>query len=198
MKDIMMKRFALVAVSLAAAGIGYATHPVETTRYAGWAVTAAARAWESIEANPVPVAFALGTFLLTVVYHKAKGKSLRESVEVAATRVTVVPVPVPDLGVDDNPVVRRARARATRTQLLADQIGLQNRHRKLPEEVTKAEKEACYTEQALAGAELSLAERRKAHDDAVARLEELRKERAAADAELAEIEGELKKLSELV
>ena len=41
----------------------------------------------------MPLALAAGTFLLTVLYHKAKGKSFRESVEVAATRVAVVSVP---------------------------------------------------------------------------------------------------------
>ena len=64
----------------------------------------------------------------------------------AATRVTVVNVPQPDAGAE-NPVVKRAKARATRAQLLADLNGLQNRQRKLPEDVTRAEKEACYTEQ---------------------------------------------------
>ncbi|MCI0703551.1 MAG: hypothetical protein L0241_20920, partial [Planctomycetia bacterium] len=146
----MMKRLALLTVFLSAAavGTGYATHPDEFTHYIGVASVAALRVWENIEAHPVPVLVALGTFLLTVVYHKAKGKTLRESVEVAATRVTVIPVPTKVTEEDNNPVVKRAQARATRTQLMADQIGLQNRLRKLPEEITKAEKEACYTEQA--------------------------------------------------
>jgi len=116
---------------------------------------------------------------------------------VAATRVTVLTPPRASPEVE-NAVVRRAKARATRSQLLADQIGLQNRHRKLPEEVVKAEKDACYTEQAVADAERALAERKKAHKEAVAKLEALRKEKAAGDAELAEIEAELKKLAELV
>jgi hypothetical protein len=193
-----MKRIALLTVFLgAAAGAGYAAYPREAAGYAAAAAKAAPRVWDGIEANPVPVALALGTFLLTVVYHTAKGKSLRESVEVAATRVTVVPVPKEGWA-DENPVVRRAKARATRTQLIADQIGLENRLRKLPEAVVKAEKDACYTEQAVADAERALADRRKAHKEAVARLESLRKEQAAGRAELNEIEAELKKLAELV
>ena len=115
----------------------------------------------------------------------------------AATRVTVVNVPQPDAG-DENPVVKRAKARATRAQLLADQIGLQNRQKKLPEELLKAEKEACYTEQALADAERKLADKRKAHDEAVAKLDGLRTERDGAEAELAEIEVELQKLADVV
>jgi hypothetical protein len=194
-----MTRIALVIVFLAAAvGVGYRVYPTEVTQYVGLAADAAPRVWDGIAANPVPVALALGTFLLTVLYHKAKGKSLRESVEVAATRVTVVPVPITTTGEDENAVVRRAKARATRTQLVADQIGLQNRLRKLPEVILKAETDACYTEQALADVRRALADKEQAHDKAVAKLEALRKEQAAGEAELAEIEVELKKLADLV
>ena len=191
-----MKRIAWLAACLAAAaGAGYGTHPEQLRRHAAAAAGAARWAWEGVKANPVPVSLAVGTFLLTVLYHKARGKSLRESVEVAATRVKVVAVPV---GGDENRVLRRAKARATRTQLLTDQIVLQDRQRKLPAEVLQAEKEACYTEQAVADAERKLADRRKAHDAAVAKLEALRKEKAEGAAELAEIEAELEKLADLV
>jgi hypothetical protein len=200
-----MKRIMLAVVCLAAVGgTVYALQPEEVRPYAAVAEQAAVRAWEAVAANPGPVIFAVATFFLTVVYHKARGKSLRESVEVAATRVAVVPVPTPALEAD-NPVLRRAKARATRAQLIADQIGLQNRLRKLPESVVKAEKEACYAEQALtdaeralANAERTLADRRKAHEEALAALEAARKERAKGEAELAEIEAELRKLAELV
>ena len=193
-----MKRIAFVSLILAATfGTVYATNPAEFKLYAGVAEKTALRLWDNVEASPVPVVLALGTFLLTVVYHKAKGKSLRESVEVAATRVTVV-VPPRDADDRETPVVARAKARATRAQLLADQIGLQNRQRQFPEAVQKAEKEACYTEQAVADAERTLTGRRKAHEAAVAKLEALRKEKAAGDAELAEIEAVLKKLAEKV
>jgi hypothetical protein len=194
-----MKRIALLTVCLVATVGGlYATYPEEFTQYMGVAAAALRRMWANIEANPLPVFVAAGTFMLTVVYHKVRGKSLRECVEVAATRVTVVPVTPQETADDENPVVKRAKARATRTQLLADQIGLQTRHRKLPEEVLKAEKEACYTEQALADAERVLADKQKVHDEAVAKLETLRKEKAAADAELREIDVELKKLADAV
>jgi len=193
-----MKRilFALAVVLAAAALLGR-SYPDEFWTYAGEVVKAGQWAWDGIRANPVPVAIGAGTFLLTVTYHKAKGKSLRESLEVAATRVTVVSVPQAEAG-DENPVVKRAKARATRAQLLVDQIGLQNRHKKLPEEVLKAEKDACYTEQALIDAERKLADRQKAHTDAVAKLEALRKERDGSAAELAEIDVELQKLADLV
>src|SRR5262245_35527963 len=170
----------LLVCAAAAFGIAFTQYPDEVTQYTATAVAAGQRTWDAVEANPTPVLLAVGTFLLTVLYHKARGKSLRESVEVAATRVTVVPVAVKEMRDDENPVVRRAKARATRAQLIADQVNIQNRHRKLPEELLKAEKDACYTEQALADAERVLGNRRKAHDEAVARLEGLRKEQAAA------------------
>src|SRR5437879_901294 len=94
----------IVAV-LAAVGARYAADPDQTARYVDAAAKAASRAWDGIEASPVPVLLALGTFLLTVAYHKLRGKTLRESVEVAATRVAVVPVPASEA---DNPVLRRA------------------------------------------------------------------------------------------
>jgi hypothetical protein len=195
----MIKHIALGTVVLGAAvGVWYNSYPAEARQVAGEGLNAARWAWDGIQANPLPVSLAAGTFLLTVIYHKAKGKSLRESLEVAATRVTVVNVPQHDAGDSENAVVKRAKARATRSQLLVDQIGLQNRQKKLPEELLKAEKEACYTEQALADAERKLTDKRKAHDEAVTKLEVLQKESAASDAELAEIDVELKKLAELV
>jgi hypothetical protein len=194
-----MKRLAIATVflSAAAAGAGYSAYPEEFTQYMGVAAKAVLRVWENIEANPGPAIFALGTFLLTVLYHKARGKSLRESVEVAATRVTVVPAPSRDTGEPENPVVRRAKARATRTQLMSDLIGIQNRQRKLPDEIMKGEKEVCYTEQARDEAETKLADKQDAYEEAVAKLEALRKEKAEGDAELAAIESEMKKLAEV-
>ncbi|QJW93460.1 hypothetical protein [Frigoriglobus tundricola] len=202
-----MKKFiTLTIVSLAAAvGTASATHPDESRLLLAAVVRTADRMGSSIEANPVPVLVALGTFLLTIVYHTAKGKSLRESVEFAATRVTVVPVPAAAPAESEAAVVKRAQARATRTQLIADQIGLENRIRKLPDEVKKAEQEACYTEQAvtdaekaLTAAEEALEAKLAANEAAGVRLEALRKELAGGQAELAAIAGELKKLAEFV
>jgi hypothetical protein len=195
----MFKHITLAVIVLGAFAVGFFRfYPDDFTKFVADAVVAGRWAWEGIRANPVPVSLAAGTFLLTVIYHKAKGKSLRESLEVAATRVTVVNVPKVGDGDGENPVVARAKARATRAQLLADQIGLQNRQKKLPEELRNAEKDACYTQQALADAERRLTDRRAAHENAVAKLETLQKEHDAGTAELAEIDVELKKLGELV
>ena len=193
-----MMRFVLATVALGvAAAIGYSSYPQEFRQGLEQVIVAGRWLKENIQANPLPLSLAVGTFLLTVIYHKAKGKSLRESVEVAATRVTIVPVSFAQTGQDELPVVKRARARAMRSQLIADQIGLQNRQRKLPEEVQKAEKDACYTEQAVADAERKLADKQKTHGEAVAKLAAIRKEKTLGDAELAEIDVELKKLAEL-
>ena len=153
-----MKKFiALASVGVGAAvGTAYAAHTDEFAPFLANATRAAERLWTGVEANPVPVLVALGTFLLTIVYHKAKGKSLRESVAFAATRVTLVPVPTPAAASPEPLVVKRAQARATRTQLIADQIGLENRIRKLPDEVKKAEREVCYAEQAVTDGETAL------------------------------------------
>jgi hypothetical protein len=193
MKRIVLFILFLAAVSSVIAALG----PRETARLADLTEKGAMRVWAGVEAHPEPVVLALATFLATVVYHKLRGKSLRESVEVAATRVNVVSVPVHGAE-NETPVVKRAKARATWTQLVADQIALENLYRKLPDAVTKAEKDACYTEQALIEAEKKLADADKAHDAAVAQLEALREDLSRGRAELAEIEAELKKLSQLV
>lgn len=192
----MTKRIAFATVCLGAVGAVVGTHPGEFAWAAGEALKAGRGAWGGVESNPLPVAAALGTFLLTVGYHKARGKSLRESVEVAATRVTVVSVPARSEA--ETAVVHRAKARAVRTQLIADQIGLQNRNRKLPEAVVKAEQEVCYAEHAAAEVGQLLAAKRKAHGEAVAKLDALRKEKADGEAEVAAIEAELKKLADVV
>lgn len=193
-----MKRIAFGTVCLVAAvSVGYVMYQAEFSEYSGEATKLLVWVRAQVQANPFPVALAVGTFLLTVIYHKAKGRSLRESVEAAATRVVVIPGPVQS-AMDENPVVKRARARATRTQLLADQNGIENRQRKLPEELKRAENEVSYSEQALTDAERKLADKRKSHDEASAKLETLRKEKAQSEAELAEIRLELKKLAEVV
>jgi chromosome segregation ATPase len=196
----MKKLIALATVTVVATvGTVATTHPDDSRQLVDRLAATALRAWEGIEANPLPMLLALGTFLLTIAYHKMRGKSLRESVEVAATRVTVVPVPSSSVTAEqETAVVARAKARATRTQLIADQIGLENRYRKLPDEVKKAEKEACYTEEALSEACDTLEEKQKAHEEAVAKLSALRKELAEGEAEMAAIAAELKKLAELV
>ena len=68
----------------------------------------------------------------------------------------------------------------------------------MPEEIVKAEKEVCYTEQAVADTKRALGEKHKAHNKAVAALKSLRAEQAECDGELTAIKVELQKLAELV
>lgn len=196
-----MKRrivLATAALGAAAAAAGYLQDPANLDRVLDAAGPPAERAWNAIATNPGPVVVAFATFLLTVLYHAARGKTLRESVEVAATRVTVVPVPAPIPPADESPVLARAKARAARTQLVADQIGLENRARQMPAAIRQAEQDACYTEQSVTDAARTLTARKQAHKDAAAKLAELRKEKADADAELTAIRAELRKLADVV
>ncbi len=137
-----MKRIVLLFVFLAAAiGVELQANPGESKQIAALVMKAALSVWDSIEANPVPVAVALGTFLLTVIFYKVKGKSLRESVEVAATRVMVVSVP-PTAGTGEaascpRPFGARNRMPATRsrrspTRSGPSRIGGRPRPRRLP------------------------------------------------------------------
>ena len=110
-----MKRIMLLTVCLLAlVATGYSMYPEEFRRHTSLAADGAQRVWRNVETNPLPVALGFGTFLVTVLYHKARGKSLRESLEVAATKVTVVTVPAGEGAPAENPVVQRAKARATR------------------------------------------------------------------------------------
>src|SRR5262249_8249795 len=121
----MKKKFlALGSLGVATAvGAVCTTYPDECAHLLELAQALPLRAWSNVQANQTPVLVALGTFVATIVYHKLKGKSFRESVEVAATRVTVVPVPrTNDSDECESTVVQRAKARATRAQLIADQI----------------------------------------------------------------------------
>jgi hypothetical protein len=193
----MTKRITLVAVGLGAGvGAGYLANPEEFRNLLAVVAAAAVRVWESVEANPGPALLAVGTFLLTVTYHKVKGKSLRESVEAAASRGRSDPAKAPEE--PENPVVTRAKARTMRSQLLADQIGIQNRQRKLPEEIARAEREATHAAHCLTDAKKNLEAKQKANDDAFKHLEALRFQYAECEAELEEIEAELEKLAELV
>jgi hypothetical protein len=205
-----MKKLVLLVLALLGGGaVAYQKTNREVQPYLEKVQHLGGRFWASVEANPVPIVIALGTFVLTFVYHWAKGKSFRESVEVAATRVTVVstPVPAPAPGLaqfvaatsePENPVLKRAQARATRTQLLADQVALKARIRKLPEAVTQAEKDFCFAEKVALDAKNVLGEKHKARNLAQQKLAELRAELATGQSEIDAIELELQKLAVVV
>lgn len=183
-----MKRIVLatacLAAGLTAAGVTANRHSDEFARARLTVERGIERARDGVAANPAPTALGLGTLLLTVTYRLARAKAAKAALPPAEATETAV--------------LRRAKARAARTQLVADQIGLENRHRKLPDAIREAEREACYAEKALADAARSLDEKEKAHAEAAAWLEALRDEKATADAEAAAIAAELKKLADVV
>ncbi len=196
----MKKLIVLVLVFGAVAAALAKSYPAKFERYSILSMTKAEIAWNKIESNPIPIVVALGTFVMTFIYHKAKGKSFRESVEVAATRVTVVqPVPAPNSvqREEENPVLKRARDRTTRIQLLADQVEIRNRIAKLPEALIKAEQEYCFKEKAVLDAKAALGEKYKARNQAENRLANLRSELETGRAEIEAIEAELMKLKQV-
>ena len=182
MKRILTAAAAGLAV---AAAVGAKARPAETDRLLGATAAAAARSWAGVEGNPVPAAVAAGTLVLTLAARKRRGKP-------AGLVLT------PPAAEAEPAVVRRAKARATRAQLIADHIGLENRKKKMGAEVNQAEKDACYTEQAVADAERVLADKRKAHQAAAARLAGLAAEGRQLRDELAAIGAELKKLADQI
>ncbi len=191
----MKKLLALALALLVGAGAYAGRNPADADKAYATIARNLELTWNKIEANPIPIVLALGTFLLTFVYHKAKGKTFRESVEVAATRVTVVNPTANLPPAPENPVLTRARNRAARTQLLADQIEIRGRVAKLPEQVTKAEKDVCFAEKAVLDAKAILGEKHKVRNQTAGRLDALRTELAAGVNELTAIDAELAKLA---
>lgn len=152
--------------------------------------------WKDIASNPLPVLSALATFAVTVAYYKFTGKSFREALETAATRVTVISAPAaPAAPVEsENPLVVRAKHRATRTQLVFDQTNLEGRMKSLPAELKKAEVDFAHTERDLAEANKILEQAQAAHAKTTNTLAALRKEDAEAKGEMEVIVAEIKAL----
>ena len=181
-----MKRITRIAAVLAVAGLtvltaGSQISTEELSRPMSEVSRLARQVGEGVAANPIPTALGLLTFVLTAGIRFGRNKS-RPTADSRA----------------ESTVLQRAMARATWTQLVADQIALENRHKSLPESIRKAERDACYTENALTECGRVLATKELAHLDAVAKLDSLRKEKARAEAEVTAIKSELQKLAEVV
>jgi hypothetical protein len=178
-----MKRLTRTALALAAIAADRLV-PAATARLALDAHLLLRRAVEGVETNPLPSLLALGTVLATACLRATRG------------RPTVnAPVAVKSVADGESAVLRRALDRATRTQLVSDQIALEHRCKALPEAVRKAERDLCYTENAVAEAERALGAKASAHADALDRLDALRDEQATAEAETAAIRAELANLA---
>ncbi|MCS6864488.1 MAG: hypothetical protein RMJ56_11660 [Gemmataceae bacterium] len=183
-----MKKFLVLTVMIAAVAVAVLAEANPQMLNHGVSAVEPLIVWseEYIAANPVPVLIALGTLVFTIAYHTIKGRALRRALVAASTQSP------------ESPVVVRAKARATRAQLIADQIQLENRLRKLPAEVKAAEKDACYTEQAVQEARRLLVTKLKAHEEAVRKLNQLRQELRENEQELVAIREELEKLADQV
>lgn len=151
------------------------------------------RTWAGIESNPGPWVLAVVTFLFTVIYHRVvHGKTLRQAIDAATVRTPHVVHVVPPA---NSPAVAKAKARALRVQLVADQIKAENRLRELTRtgtgrdegEIKRAEGNASHTQQALADARRLVAEKEQAHAEAAGKLASLNAERVKLAREVEEI-----------
>lgn len=162
-------------------------------------VGAAERGWAGVEGNPVPVVAALGTFLLTVVYHKSKGKSLRQALEVATTRVHVVePVGPPAATPPVSKVVVKAQQRTTYLQLVADRDAKESELKPLIERADKLTAEAEKRHTDLQIAEAVAAAKRLAAAEADAQVAALRQKIEQGQDELLELDHEIEQLEAAV
>jgi hypothetical protein len=190
---------AALAGVTAATGIFYATNatPEDVDRYQATTEAVAGKVWANVEANPWPVGLAVGTFLLTVVYHKACGRSVRQALEAAALRGTIV-TPAAGQSQTESDVLTRAKNRTTKTQLTQDRFVLENRDRAMQVEISTAEKDSAWADREAEAAAEKAEGKRLAAITIHKKLTSLRTEREATAAELAKIDAELARLAPLV
>lgn len=150
--------------------------------------------WRRVETDPAPYLSVIGTFIATALYYKLRGRSLRESVEMAATRVTVINATTPQAEPEISNARARAHARTTRNQLINDQLLLEHRMKTLPKKVEEAERNFCYAENELGKAKKALEDKQKQYEQASQELNKLVDESTRSNDELAEIKAEIKAL----
>lgn len=99
------------------------------------------RVWTAAEQHQATIVIALLTVLVTIVYHKANGKSLRQAVEIAATRVHTVPTAVPvSREPDPTTAIGRAGLKVLADQLEVDRDRLENAAKNMPMRLETARK----------------------------------------------------------
>ncbi len=166
--------------------------PVEKTKSFvtnGWNKTEsyAERGWDKIEENPIPILVALLTMLLTVVYHKAKGKTLKQAMEVAVTKVNTV-----EVGHQTRSgAATRAQHRATYQQLERDQKELEERLKILPAAIEIAKKKLASAVAESKAADAAADAKESARINAERILANLTSEQEKGQVELTEIDDEL-------
>jgi hypothetical protein len=145
--------------------------------------------------NPVPIYVAVAWFSLTFVYHWAKGKSFRESVEVAATRVKVVEQPTAQ---PVSPVIEKAQASVIYLQLVETCDEVEAKIKRLNDERKKADEVAAKALREADQARLTWLQKQKQSEEATAKLLCLNEALDKTYAGRSEIKKEMERLEKIV
>lgn len=124
-------------------------------------------------------------FLTTVAILRLRGKTTKEAFRTAAFPTTI----------EEPPAIRRARAKTLRTQLIADQIGMEGQLRKLPEQIAHAEKGASFTRKHLIEMQSVCKKAQSESDEAESHLANLRGVKASLEHDLAQTQTEIENVT---
>lgn len=89
--------------------------------------------WASIESNPGPSILAVVLFVMTVVYHKMKGRSTIAALKAGLLKEAPVDPPTPE-----NPIIAKMHRQAIENQMLDTYEKLEKRQKALPTEIENA------------------------------------------------------------
>lgn len=152
------------------------------------------KGWTKIEENPIPIIVALLTLLLTIVYHKAKGKSFRQALETSITKVQTIELPLQQV---QTPTAQsRAINKATLKQLKEDQKETETEIYKLVPEIDKAKIEVSRTENEYMKIKTVMNSKQQSMQLAHNTLQDLLKEQAEAEQKLTEIDDAIHELKD--
>lgn len=187
---INFRKLALLAPILAiGAGTGFKeAYPETAQEWIQVLIPMGMNLWDKVETNPTPYVTSIGFFVLAVVIQVRRGKTIKEAVQAVVAKGPVT----------ESDVVVRSRNRALKNQLLTDQIGLQNRIRKLPEEIKRAEVDFAHTQKDLRSAEENLKIKVANHKLSSDKLKALEDEAIRSHEEHAHIQTELNGLKDMV
>lgn len=149
----------------------------------------AEKGWGKLEENPIPVLVALVTMILTVVYHRTKGKTFRQALEVAVTKVNTVEVGERISG--PSSAASRAQAALMYQQLERAQASFEGRLKHLPGTIDAGRKATNRAATEAQVAQKTADEKKLAFKQALDALAKLEAEQEAGQRELVEIDAEL-------
>ncbi len=178
------------------------------------------RVWESVVANPTPVVMAIAVFLFTCAYHVVRGRSIREAVEIAITKIEPqrsTASGLPTMGeayrgtshanqsgsdaseeVEETPVMARARNRVEWHQLTTDKEDIERRMLRLPDEIATVQRDVSMKEMEYRQVATDHQVKKERLETVVGRLNALLDEKARRNTELAAVDAELERLKPLV